>query len=44
VEHIVRGWRQVDRNAEVRQAAHQHQGRMLQVYRDDDGTVVVRVA
>jgi len=42
VEHIVRGWRQVDRNAEVRQAAHQHQGRMLQVYRDDDGTVVVR--
>jgi hypothetical protein len=42
VEHIVRGWRQVDGNAEVRQAAHQHQGRMLQVYPDDDGTVMVR--
>jgi hypothetical protein len=42
VERIVQGWRQVDRHAEVRQAARQHDGRMLQVYRDDHGTVVVR--
>ena len=42
VERIVQGWRQVDRNTEVRQAARRHEGRMLQVYRDDDGTVMVR--
>src|SRR5262249_41380207 len=42
VERIVQGWRQVDRNAEARRAAQQHAGRMLQVYRDDDGTVMVR--
>jgi hypothetical protein len=42
VERIVQGWRKVDRNAEVRQAARQHDGRMLHVYRDDDGTVMVR--
>jgi hypothetical protein len=42
VERIVQGWRQVDRNTEVRQAARRHQGRMLQVYPDDDGTVMVR--
>ena len=42
VERIVQGWRQVDRQAEARQAARQHAGRMLQVYRDTDGTVVVR--
>ncbi|HYB70625.1 MAG TPA: DUF222 domain-containing protein, partial [Candidatus Bathyarchaeia archaeon] len=42
VERIVQGWRQVDRNHEVRQAARQYESRMLQVYRADDGTVVVR--
>ena len=42
VERIVRGWRQVDRQAEAREAARRHQGRMLRVYQDDDGTVVLR--
>jgi hypothetical protein len=42
VERIVRGWRQVDRNAEARQAVRQHEGRTLHVYQDNDGTVLVR--
>ncbi|HEX4996516.1 MAG TPA: DUF222 domain-containing protein [Methylomirabilota bacterium] len=42
VERIVRGWRQVDRQAEARKAARQHAGRALHVYQDTDGTVVVR--
>jgi 5-methylcytosine-specific restriction endonuclease McrA len=42
VERIVRGWRQVDRQAEIRQATLQHAGRRLDVYSDDDGTVLVR--
>jgi Domain of unknown function (DUF222) len=42
VERIVRGWRQVDRRAEAREAARQHEGRGLQVYEDEDGMVVVR--
>ncbi len=42
VEHIVRGWRRVDRNAEAREARRQHACRSLQVYQDEDGTVVVR--
>jgi hypothetical protein len=42
VERIVRGWRQVDRRAEARKAAGQHEGRGLQVYEDEDGMVVVR--
>src|SRR5439155_4456441 len=42
VERIVRGWRRVDRNAEVRQAARQHASRGLHVYQDDDGMVIVR--
>lgn len=42
VERIVRGWRQLDRRAEARQAARQHASRTLHVYQDDDGTVVVR--
>jgi hypothetical protein len=41
VERIVRGWRRVDRNAEVRQAARQHASRGLHVYQDD-GMVIVR--
>jgi hypothetical protein len=42
VERIVRGWRRVDRRAEVREPARQHATRALHVYQDDDGTVVVR--
>ena len=42
VERIVRGWRRVDRHAEAREAARQHARRSLQVYQDEDGTVVVR--
>ena len=42
VERIVRGWRQVDRQAERHDAIRQHATRGLHVYPDDDGTVVVR--
>ena len=42
VERIVRGWRQVDRQAEAREVARQHAGRTLHVYPDSDGTVIVR--
>jgi hypothetical protein len=42
VERIVRGWRRVDRQAEAREAARQHASRALHVYRDDDGTVLLR--
>jgi len=42
VERIVRGWRQVDRQAEAREAARQHASRAVHVYQDDDGTVVLR--
>jgi 5-methylcytosine-specific restriction endonuclease McrA len=42
VERIVRGWRRVDRQAETREARRQHAGRAVHVYRDDDGTVVLR--
>jgi hypothetical protein len=42
VERIVRGWRRVDRQAEAREAAHQHASRALHVHHDEDGTVVVR--
>jgi hypothetical protein len=42
VERIVRAWRYVDRRAEMHESARQHAGRTLQVYPDDDGTVVVR--
>jgi 5-methylcytosine-specific restriction endonuclease McrA len=42
VEQIVRGWRQLDRRAEARRATRQHAGRGLHVYRDDDGSVVLR--
>jgi 5-methylcytosine-specific restriction endonuclease McrA len=41
VERIVRGWRRVDRNAEVRETARQHASRALHVYQDEDGTVVL---
>jgi uncharacterized protein DUF222/HNH endonuclease len=42
VERIVRGWRQLDRRAEARLATRQHASRGVYVYRDDDGTVVLR--
>jgi 5-methylcytosine-specific restriction endonuclease McrA len=42
VERIVRGWRRMDRKAEIRDAALQHKGRALHVYQDEDGTVTVR--
>src|SRR5436853_7456933 len=41
VERIVRGWRYVDRRAEMREAARQHAMRGLLVYPDEDGTVIV---
>src|SRR5262245_33425875 len=42
VERIVRGWRRVDRKAEARECARQHANRALHIYRDEDGTVVLR--
>jgi Domain of unknown function (DUF222)/HNH endonuclease len=42
IERIVRGWRRVDRHAEAREAARQHASRALHVYRDEDGTVILR--
>jgi 5-methylcytosine-specific restriction endonuclease McrA len=42
VERIVRGWRRVDRLAEVRETERQHASRALHVYQDEDGTMVVR--
>ena len=38
----MRGWRRVDRQAELRETARQSASRALHVYQDDDGTVVVR--
>ena len=42
VEAIVRGWRRVDRKAEAHEAARQRASRALRVYRDADGTIVLR--
>ena len=42
VERIVRGWRQVDRAAEAREAAQRHRHRALHVYRDHDGMMAIR--
>jgi hypothetical protein len=42
VERIVRGWRRVNRNAELRETALRHSRRALRVYQDEDGMVVVR--
>ena len=42
VERIVRGWRRVDRQAEVDETARRHKLRALHVYQDVDGTVVIR--
>jgi len=42
VEKIVRGWRWVDRRAERRDTALQHERRGLHIHHGDDGTVVLR--
>jgi hypothetical protein len=42
VERIVRAWRRVDRQEEVREAEARHAGRSLQVYPDEDGMMVIR--
>jgi len=42
VERIVRGWRRVNRHAEARETGRQHANRVLHVYEDEDGTVVLR--
>src|SRR5207237_8308818 len=42
VERLVRGWRRMDRKTEADEAARQHRSRALQVYREEDGTVVLR--
>jgi 5-methylcytosine-specific restriction endonuclease McrA len=42
VARLVRGWRQVDRQAEAREAAKQHASRALHVYPDSDGTVRIK--
>ncbi|MFI5325087.1 MAG: DUF222 domain-containing protein [Candidatus Rokuibacteriota bacterium] len=42
VESIVRGWRRLDQQAEAREAVRQHASRALHVYREEDGTVVLR--
>ena len=42
VERIVRGWRRVDRQAEVEETTRHHKHRALHVYQDVDGTVIIR--
>jgi Domain of unknown function (DUF222) len=42
VERIVRGWRRMDRKAEIAEAQRQHAYRALRVYQAEDGMVVVR--
>ena len=42
VERIVRGWRRVDRNVEVKETARRHKHRTVQFYHDDDGMVIIR--
>jgi hypothetical protein len=42
VERIVRGWRWMDRKTEIDDTERQHKRRALHVYRDEDGTVIVR--
>src|SRR6185436_6452989 len=42
VERIVRGWRRMDRKAEMREATRHHAGRSLHVYQDEDGAVRIR--
>jgi 5-methylcytosine-specific restriction endonuclease McrA len=42
VERIVRAWRYVDRNAEIRETAERHRARALHVYQGEDGMVIIR--
>jgi Domain of unknown function (DUF222) len=42
VERIVRGWRRLDRIAEAKEATRRHRARILRVYHDEDGMVVIR--
>src|SRR5246500_5345563 len=42
VERIVRGWRRVDRKVEIEETKQRHKHRALHVYRDVDGSVVIR--
>src|SRR5262249_61059666 len=42
VEVIVRGWRRMDRQAEVEETTRHHRNRGLHVYPDGDGMVVIR--
>jgi len=42
VERLVRGWRRMDGKAEAEESVRHHRSRALHVYRDEDGTVVVR--
>jgi hypothetical protein len=42
VERIVRGWRRMDRKAEVAETTLRHASRALQVYQEEDGMVTVR--
>jgi hypothetical protein len=42
VERIVRGWRRVDRQAEVEETSQRHKQRALHVYQDVDVSVVIR--
>ena len=41
VERIVRGWRYVDRVVEARETRRRHTTRVLHIYQDDDGMVVI---
>jgi 5-methylcytosine-specific restriction endonuclease McrA len=42
LERIVRGWRRLDRIAEAKEATRRHRARVLRVYHDEDGMVVIR--
>jgi 5-methylcytosine-specific restriction endonuclease McrA len=42
VERIVRGWRRLDRQAEMREAARQYASRAVHISHDEDGSVVLR--
>jgi hypothetical protein len=42
VEMIVRGWRRMDRKAEVDESTGRHRHRAVHVYPDADGMVVIR--
>jgi 5-methylcytosine-specific restriction endonuclease McrA len=41
VERIVRGWRQVDRQAEAQETAQRHRTRGLHLHYDEDGMLVI---